>query len=72
MKNFKSLFGLAIMISILFTNCSTDDDPTTDDEPISACDNYHKDLLTLSTAFDNNANAVVTYNSFLIKILALL
>ncbi len=67
MKNFKSLFGLAIIISILFTSCSTDDDPTTDHEPISACDNYNRDLLTLSTAFDSNPNAVVTYNSFLIN-----
>lgn len=68
MKNSKTLFTLALIASVLFTNCSTDEGTLTDDETGALpCDNYSKDLLALSTAFDNNPNAVITYNSYLIN-----
>ncbi|AFL80229.1 hypothetical protein Aeqsu_0721 [Aequorivita sublithincola DSM 14238] len=67
MKNFKTLFGFVFIASILFTNCS-DDDTVTDDDPTNLpCANYNKELLTLTTAFDGNPNAVIDYNSFIIN-----
>lgn len=68
MKNSKTLFGLTLLASAFFANCSSDDATLIDDDTSGLpCDNYNKDLLTLSTAFDNNPNAVITYNSFLIN-----
>lgn len=68
MKNSKTLFGLALLLSVLFTNCSTDEGTLTEDDTSGLpCDNYDNNLLTLNTAFDNNPNAVLTYNSFLIN-----
>lgn len=65
MKIFKPFFFLAVMSCFLFTSCSTDDDGVIEDN--SPCNNYNKNLLVLSTAFDNNANAVIDYNSFSIN-----
>ena len=68
MKNFKTLFSLALLGSLLFINCSTNDDTVIDDDTsILPCDGFNKNLLTLSTVFDNDPNAEIKYNHFLVN-----
>lgn len=67
MKNSKTLFGLALFASVLFTNCTVEGTDTNDDTSNLPCYNYNKDLLTLNTAFNNDPNAVINYNSFIIN-----
>ena len=68
MKNFRNHFGLALLLSTLLTGCTLDDGSISDDHTIPLpCTGFNKDLLTLSTTFDNNPQAEINYNSFLIN-----
>ena len=68
MKTFLSIFSFAVLTCLIFISCSSDDDSTiNDDTNNSPCSNYNKNLLALNTVFDNNVNAVIDYNSFLIN-----
>ncbi len=69
MKTLKTLFGLILTGSLFFIGCSPSDDSGIgcDDTIILPCDDFNKDLLTLSTLFDDSPNAEIDYNSFLIN-----
>ncbi len=68
MKNSKTLFALALLASVLFSNCSTDDRFTLEDDTSGLpCQAVPKDLLVLNTLFDGANNAQIAYNTFAIN-----
>ncbi|HLW32957.1 MAG TPA: hypothetical protein VKX40_11885 [Aequorivita sp.] len=68
MKNSKTLFSLALLLSTILISCTINDDIVSDDHTaIIPCTGFNKNLLTLSTTFDNDPNAEIDYNYFLIN-----
>ncbi|HZH86547.1 MAG TPA: hypothetical protein VFD77_04465 [Brumimicrobium sp.] len=66
MKKIKTLFGLALLGSLFLSSCSVDDTPS-DQDPVSECDGFAKNLLTLSTPFSSTPTSEINYISYSIN-----
>lgn len=67
MKNSKILLGLALSLSSIFIGCTIDDVASDDPCVPMPCANFNKHLLTLNTVFDNDPNAQINYNYYLVN-----
>lgn len=67
MKRIYTISSLALAIALTFSSCSNSDDSASGLPSVTPCDLIDNDLMVLKTAFDNNPNAIITYNAFAVN-----